>query len=53
MYSVVLWNGYSGKLELFRGSTENLHLLAEAHAKDGDKVIYFEAVIDSVILREV
>lgn len=49
---IVLWNGFSGRLEMFRGDEDQAAEMADTHRETGDNVIYFFGVIKSVILRE-
>lgn len=49
---VVLWNGFKGKLEVFRGTDHALDELASIHLEEGNDVIYFYAEIDTITLKE-
>lgn len=52
MMHTVLWNGFTQRLEVFRGSEESLRERAKYYLDEGADVIYFYATIEKIVLKE-
>lgn len=53
MPNIVLWNGFPAyrKLQVFTGNEESAQDLADLHLQEGNDVIYFYGIVDTITLK--
>lgn len=49
---IIVWNGFAGRLQVYRGTEESVRDQAELYLNEDTDVIYFYGEIDAIILKE-